>query len=61
MNKFYGLERGAKVDVTVICVGRPPPESWNFTENGFFTNEELTWVPAPESTVQTGYLDIEYA
>lgn len=58
-NKFWGIEGGGKVDLTVIAnfgvpkkfsdqISQnvaPPPAGRNFTENGFFTNEDFKKVP----------------
>lgn len=38
----------------------PPPIGRNFTENGYFTNDELAWVPRLYSTGKTGYIDLDY-
>lgn len=73
-NKFFGVEGGAVVDLVIIGVWdvpvkfseqvdpsvAPPPEGRNFTEHGYFTNEELSWVPRLLSTGKTGYIDFDF-
>eukprot|EP00978_Attheya_sp_CCMP212_P004792 scaffold10529_cov62-Attheya_sp.AAC.4 len=71
-NPFWGTEAGNKVDLTVIFLlgvpekfssqvpqdVAPPPEGRNFTEYGFFTNEELSLVPNTISS-RPGTIDIQ--
>ena len=71
-NKFHGIEGGDSIDLVIISAFdvpkkfsdqldpsvAPPPEGRNFTENGFFTNEELRRVPTPESCCADGVIDI---
>uniref|UniRef100_A0A7S2XI65 PNPLA domain-containing protein n=1 Tax=Attheya septentrionalis TaxID=420275 RepID=A0A7S2XI65_9STRA len=71
-NPFWGTEAGNKVDLTVILMlgvpekfssqvpqdVAPPPEGRNFTEYGFFTNEELRLVPNTMSA-RTATIDLQ--
>ncbi len=72
-NPFWAIEAGGLVDLTIILIldvpenfskqidpnVAPPPEGKSFTENGFFTNEDLKFVPAPVSAMGTRQLDLE--
>lgn len=58
-NRFWGIEGGGRVDLTIIVIldvpkkfsdqvdqsVAPSSTGGNFTENGFFTNEDLYFVP----------------
>ena len=72
-NPFHGIEGGWEVDLTVIVMMgvptmfseqvpndvAPPPAGRNFTEGGFFTNEELAHVPNIPTTGRDGRLFYE--
>uniref|UniRef100_A0A7S1FX04 Uncharacterized protein n=1 Tax=Corethron hystrix TaxID=216773 RepID=A0A7S1FX04_9STRA len=71
-NPFWGIEAGGKVDLTIISVldvptkfsnqidpaAAPPPANRSFTEQGYFTNEDLHDVPILASTGNIFELDI---